>query len=107
MSDIAPPSPLIDPGAARRGELAGRAASASSRAEAEAVAREFERMFLAEMLQPMFAGLSTDGPFSGGQAEEVFRPMLVDHYARAMSEAGGAGVADAVLAEILRIQGLE
>jgi Rod binding domain-containing protein len=83
------------------------AAAAASRAEAEAIAKEFEAMFVAELLQPMFAGLETDGPFGGGSAEAAFRPMLVERYAAAIADAGGVGVADAVLAELLRLQGLE
>jgi Rod binding domain-containing protein len=33
-----------------------------TRAQAEAVAQQFERMFISEMLAPMFQGLETDGP---------------------------------------------
>jgi Rod binding domain-containing protein len=55
----------------------------------------------------MFSGIETDGPFGGGQGEDVFRPMLLDQYADAVARGGGVGVADAVLKEILRLQGLE
>lgn len=79
----------------------------SSREEAERVAQEFEDLFLAEMLRPMFANLSTEAPFGGGQAEETFRPLLIDEYAKSISTAGGIGIADSILAEILRLQGLE
>ena len=41
------------------------------------------------------------------QAEQVFRPMLLEQYADAVSKGGGVGIADAVLKEILRMQGLE
>ena len=32
-------------------------------------AEAFEASFLSQMLKPMFEGLSTDGPFGGGEAE--------------------------------------
>ena len=67
-------------------------------------AEEFEASFLAQMLQPMFQGLSTDGPFGGGQSEGVFRSLLVDEYARGMARAGGVGIAQAVGNELLRMQ---
>jgi Rod binding domain-containing protein len=106
MADIALTPPPIDL-LARRNEAAPNVADVKTREQAKAVAEQFERMFITEMLQPMFAGLSTDGPFGGGQGEEVFRPMLLDQYADAIAKGGGVGVSDAVLKEILRLQGLE
>ncbi len=64
-------------------------------------------MFLQEMLQPIFDQIETDGPFGGGQAEAAFRPMLLENYAKSMSNTGGVGISDAILNEILRMQGLE
>jgi Rod binding domain-containing protein len=105
MADIALTPPPADVMAQRK--PAPNVADVKTREQAEAVAQQFERMFVAEMLQPMFSGIETDGPFGGGQGEEVFRPMLLDQYADAVARAGGVGVADAVLKEILRLQGLE
>ena len=70
-------------------------------------AQQFERMFISEMLGPMFQGIETDGPFGGGNAEATFRPMLLDQYADAISRGGGIGITDSVLKEILKMQGLE
>lgn len=100
---------LPDPSfALRAGSPATPSVSAvDTRAKAEETAKEFEALFLQEMLAPVFNQIETDGPFGGGQAEAAFRPLLLEEYARNISEAGGIGVADAVLAEILRLQGLE
>ena len=38
---------------------------------------------------------------------QAFKPMLIDEYAKAMSSRGGVGVKQAVLKEILKLQGLE
>lgn len=107
MADLSIPLPPVNPHAGKADELSTKAASVRTREEAKRVAQEFEKMFLAEMLQPMFAGIETDGPFGGGNAEEVFRPMLLEKYAEAVSASGGVGIADSVLSEILRMQGLE
>ena len=72
--------------------------------EAERVSREFEAMFLSSMLQPMFAGLKTKGPFGGGHAEETFRTMLVDEYGKQIAKAGGVGIAKMVHDQILQLQ---
>jgi Rod binding domain-containing protein len=107
MADLALTPPPIDVTAARQKDPAANIAGVHTRAEAERVAGEFEHMFLAQMLQPMFAGISTTAPFGGGQGEEMFKPMLIDEYAKAMSSRGGVGVKQAVLKEILKLQGLE
>ena len=67
-------------------------------------AEEFESVFLNEMLSPMFEGLSTDGLGGGGVGEEMFRPMLIDRYAQAITHAGGIGIADQIMRELTRMQ---
>lgn len=73
---------------------------------AEAVAREFEGFFVAQMLQAMFAGLETPAPFGGGPGEESFRGLLIEEYGEMLSNNGGVGLAGPLKAEIMRLQGL-
>lgn len=77
---------------------------ASAPADVRRAAEEFEAIFLAEMLAPMFEGLETDGLGGGGLGEEIFRPMLVERYAQAIAQAGGAGIADSIVRELMRLQ---
>ncbi len=70
-------------------------------------AEDFEAVFLAQMLAPMFAGLEADGPFSGGQSESVYRSLLIEEYGKAMARNGGVGIADAVERELLKLQEVE
>lgn len=77
---------------------------ASAPADVRRAAEEFEAIFLAEMLAPMFEGLETDGLGGGGLGEEIFRPMLVERYAEAIAHAGGAGIADSIVRELMRLQ---
>ena len=56
------------------------------------------------MLAPMFEGLETDGLGGGGMGEEIFRPMLVERYAQALSQSGGVGLADSIVRELMRMQ---
>lgn len=88
-------------------DLVGQVRGVHSRAEAEKVAKQFEAMFVGQMLAPMFAGLSTDGLGGGGSGEAAFRPMLIEKYADALTKRGGFGISEAVLKEILHMQGLE
>ncbi len=73
--------------------------------EADRVSRDFEAMFLSNMLQPVFAGLkSSKGFFGGGHAEDTFQSMLVDEYGKQMAKAGGVGIAKMVYDQILKLQ---
>lgn len=79
-------------------------AARANLAEVERAAQEFEGMFLAEMLKPMFEGLSSEGPFGGGQAEETYRGLLVDEYGKSIAKSGGVGLADQIAREMLKLQ---
>lgn len=70
----------------------------------EDAAKEFEAVFLSEMIRPMFEGLEVDPLFGGGRSEEIFRGMMIEEYGKTMANAGGIGLASYVKAELLRIQ---
>ena len=97
MSDLAPAPALIRP-------VLPTFPVAGSQDDIRRVAEDFEATFLAQMLQPMFAGLQTDGPFGGGHAESTWRGFLVDAMARQVSQGGGIGLADQVQRELLALQ---
>lgn len=77
-----------------------------ARGKVKDAAQKFEAQFLSSMLQQMFSGLETDGPFGGGQGEEMFRSLLTDAMAKQMTKAGGIGLSSTVQREILKLQGL-
>jgi peptidoglycan hydrolase FlgJ len=72
--------------------------------EIRRAAEEFEAVFLAEMLAPMFDGIDSDGLGGGGMGEQMFRPMLVERYAESITRAGGVGIADSIMRELMRMQ---
>jgi flagellar protein FlgJ len=79
-------------------------AKAATPDDALKVGRQFETMFLSEMLNPMFAGLKADKVFGGGHGEEMFRSLQVDELAKGLTAQGGIGIAAAVQREVLRMQ---
>ena len=82
-------------------------ALSKSRAEpskADYAAKEFEAVFIAQMLKPMFETVETDGPFGGGNAENIFRSMMVDEYGKIIAEQGGIGIADALKNQLIEMQ---
>ncbi|MFU8897943.1 MAG: rod-binding protein [Roseinatronobacter sp.] len=63
-------------------------------------AQEFEAAILTEVLLAAGAG-KTDTQFAGGIGEDQFASLLVNAQARAMSAAGGIGLAEIVLRGLL------
>ena len=67
-------------------------------------AEAFEASFLSQMLKPMFEGLKTDGPFGGGEAEGTWRSFMIEAMAKQTVKAGGIGLADQVVTQMLKMQ---
>lgn len=82
------------------------AMSAATEAKAKAAGKNFESMFVTQMLNHMFTGLdSENGWFGGGHAEAMFRPMLMDEYGKMIANHGnGIGIADQVTKVLLSQQ---
>ena len=76
-------------------------------AKAAHAAKEYEGVFIAQLLGTMFSGIKTDGLFGGGQGEEMFRSLLVDQYAKGITAQGGFGLAAHMQAELLKHQGTQ
>ena len=66
--------------------------------------KEFESVFLSQMLQPMFEGVEVDPIFGGGHGEEVMKSFLVEQYGKAMTSRGGFGIASMVKAAMIKAQ---
>lgn len=73
-------------------------------AAARKAAEAFETMFIAQLLQNIPSGSDPNGPFGGGEAEEMYQGMMNDEYASKIAKTGGIGVSDAVYREILKMQ---
>jgi Rod binding domain-containing protein len=83
---------------------AAKTPRAHNESELKEVAKEFEAMFLSQLVKPMFEGIETDEMFGGGPGEDMFKGLLVEEYGKAISRAGGVGIAEQVQNELLRLQ---
>ena len=97
MTDLTLPTV---PGAAP----ATAAPSARDAARMRETAEQFEASFLSQMFKPMFEGLKTDGLGGGGEAEGQWRSFMIDAMAKQTVKAGGIGLADQVVAQMLKMQ---
>ena len=90
--------------AARAQRTASQLQAPMASDEVRRVAEEFEAVFIAQMMAPMFQGLETDELFGGGPGEDIYRSVLVEEYGKSIARAGGIGLSDAIQQEILRLQ---
>ena len=91
---------------AKAENLAKQAMSSQDKKDAqlEAAAKDFEAVFITEMMKPMFAGIKTDSKFGGGNGEEIFRGIMLQEYGKMISETGQIGIADSIKAELIQMQ---
>jgi len=73
-------------------------------AQIDAAARDFESVFVSEMLKPMFETVEVDSEFGGGEAEETWRGLMVQEYGKKIVNAGGIGLADDIKAKMIEMQ---
>jgi flagellar protein FlgJ len=70
----------------------------------KAAAKQFEGVFVSEMLSHMFEGTETDPEFGGGQGETMFHSLLVNEYGKQISQGKGIGIADQLQKMMIQIQ---
>lgn len=83
---------------------AKRAVKDKNEARLDEVAKDFEAMFVTEMMKPMFEHIKPDPRFGGGKGEEIFRGLMLQEYGKMMAETGQLGIADSVKQELIRMQ---
>lgn len=80
-------------------------AGTADTARAAKAGRQFEAMFMSQMLTHMFEGIKTDGFFGGGSGEQMFRSLLIDEYGKMVANRGnGIGIGAAVQKMLLSQQ---
>ena len=69
-------------------------------------AHEIESIFLSHMLKTMRQASGKGGPLSG-TGQRVYQEMMDEQMGRALAKAGGIGLADLLVRDVLRRQGVE
>lgn len=72
--------------------------------DVDKAAQEFEAMFMSQMLNIMFDSVDTDKMFGGGNAEKIYKSMIVDQYSSIMSKSNSLGISDQIKASMLKLQ---
>ena len=98
---------LLQVGQSETGKASNALKNAQKTQELDKVtetAREFEAVFISEMLKPMFEGIEVEAPFGGGKGEEIFRGMMLQQYGNIIAQTGGIGLADHVRDQMIEMQ---
>lgn len=69
------------------------------------VARQFEAVFAGQVAKIMMETVEVDDQFGGGHGEEMFRGMMAEQIGNKIAQGKGLGIASAVEAQIIRMQG--
>ena len=67
-------------------------------------AKDFEAVFWAQMLKPMFEDIKTDGPFGGGKGEAFMRDLMIQEYGKAMVRDDGFGLSGVIRDQMIQLQ---
>ena len=84
--------------------LAAKPQATPLAAKADKAAKDYESVFISQMLGAMFSGIKSDGITGGGQGEEMFRSLMINEYGKSIAAQGGFGLADQMKAQLLKHQ---
>jgi Rod binding domain-containing protein len=74
---------------------------------AKETATNFEALYMNEMMSYMFQGIETDGPFGGGNGEDIFRSLMIEQYSNKIASSGQTKIGSSLEKEMLKMQELQ
>ena len=89
--------------ATQRVNALGKKAPMTS-AQAETASKDFESMFLSQMMESMFGESTGTDSFGDEDTNEIYRSMMMTEYSKQITAGGGIGIADYIKSELLKTQ---
>ncbi len=72
--------------------------------KAEATAKDFEALFISQMVEQMFGESSGSEAFGTSDTDEVYKGLMVQEYGKVITQSGGIGIAQNIKRELLKQQ---
>jgi peptidoglycan hydrolase FlgJ len=69
-----------------------------------AAAQDFEAVLVGQLMGLMLESVPSDGPFGGGNGEDVYKSMLADQMGKQVTKRGGLGLTTSIMNEMIRMQ---
>jgi flagellar protein FlgJ len=89
---------------AQQAPLAAKPQATGNAAKADKASKDYEAVFISQMLGAMFSGIKSDGITGGGEGEEMFRSLMINEYGKSIAGQGGFGLAAQMKAQLLKHQ---
>lgn len=93
--------------ASRVDSLTSHASRERDLAKVKELAKDFEAVFLEQMLRTMRSSVQKSGLVDGGNAEEIYRSMLDGEYAKLMAGQGTSGLSQMIERQLLQTMGVK
>jgi len=72
--------------------------------QVETTAKNFESLFLGEMVETMFGDSGGEEAFGSSESNEIYKGLMAQEYGRIIANSGGIGIADYIKRELLAMQ---
>jgi peptidoglycan hydrolase FlgJ len=95
----------VDPVTSQAGRPTSAALPAAEERRLRATAHEVESIFLSHMLKTLREASGSQGPLSG-KGQRVYQELMDEQMGRALAKAGGIGLADLLVRDVLRRRGV-
>lgn len=69
---------------------------------AQAVSKDFEELFIAQMLEPMFGDSVGAEAFGTEDTDEIYKSLMVKEYGKLIGQSGGIGIASNIYNSIYK-----
>jgi flagellar protein FlgJ len=96
-------SSVATPGSSGLSAVSARPGSMNE-AQADKASKDFESMFVGQMLEQMFGDSIGDEAFGDSETSDVYKGMMMDEYGKQIERSGGIGIAGYVKRELLKLQ---
>ena len=102
MNDIS--SPLVSTPKVNIENLDKKLQKSNNIDQVQKAAKQFESLFVNEMMAHIFNGIEVNEYFGGGRGEEIFRSMLVEQYSKSVAESKQTKISDILTRQMIRMQ---
>lgn len=73
---------------------------------AQAVSKDFESLFVSQMMEPMFGDSVGADAFGSEDTDEIYKGLMVKEYGKLVVQSGGIGIASSIYKQLMNKNGL-
>ena len=70
----------------------------------DAASKDFESMFISQMVENLFTDSVGDSAFGSKESSDIYKGMMTQEYGKIITQAGGIGIAAYIKKELLKQQ---